>query len=160
MFTADGTQLEVAPNGRRAMAAVIDSLVAVVLTAIAGAVSSAAGASAVAQVQVMVAALAGSIMIYMVLPTILTGQSLGKRLTQPATMVVDRMTGHLPTPLRVVTHYVPILFGLLISGGLAGAPLAGMIGLSFFMTRDGASLGDKLSKTAVVIARYRPVRVR
>jgi uncharacterized RDD family membrane protein YckC len=94
---------------------------------------------------------------FLILPSAFRGQTIGKRLTY--TMLVDRATGQLPTLNRVLMHYMPPVVGFLLLGPTGiGAPLALMLGLSFLMTRDGSSLGDKLAKTVVVIARYRPER--
>jgi hypothetical protein len=59
----------------------------------------------------------------------------------------------------VFAHY-GIPFAVLVALPGFGAPLGLMLGLSFLMTKDGASLGDRLGKTAVIVARYRPERIR
>jgi uncharacterized RDD family membrane protein YckC len=140
------------------VAAAIDTLAAVVVTAIAIGIAIAAGLDDATVQSVVLGAMAGMVAIYLILPTALTGQSVGKRLTH--IMLVDRQTGHLPAPTKVVYHYLPMFLVLVLFGGAPGAPAALMAGFSFYMTRDGTSIGDKLAKTAVVIARYRPERVR
>lgn len=90
-----------------------------------------------------------------VVPTLRTGQTLGKRFTY--IMTVDRETGHLPSVGQVVRRYivpmvaVPALFQM-------GAFLALFYGLSYAMGRDQLSLADRLAKTVVVVARYKPTR--
>lgn len=90
-----------------------------------------------------------------VVPTSRTGQTLGKRFTY--VMVVDRETGDLPSVLQVVRRYgipmvaIPALLQM-------GAFLSLFFGLSYAMSRDQLSLADRLAKTVVVIARYRPTR--
>jgi uncharacterized RDD family membrane protein YckC len=158
VVTADGTPLELAGPGRRAMAAVID--IAVVMlgwgTALGIALAADYNDNTVAVIQQAV--MLGLFLGYFLFPTIRRGQSLGKKLTH--IMLVDRTTGHLPTANKALMHYLPTLFALFLFGPQGGGPLAVLVGLSFLMTRDGMSLGDKLAKTAVVIARYRPERVR
>ena len=90
-----------------------------------------------------------------VVPTLRTGQTLGKRLTY--IMTVDRETGYLPSSSQVIRRYivqmvaVPALFQM-------GAFLALFYGLSYAMGRDQLSLPDRLAKTVVVVARYTPTR--
>ena len=90
-----------------------------------------------------------------IVPTLRTGQTLGKRFTY--IMCVDRETGNLPTPAQLIRRYivpmvaVPALFQM-------GAFLALFYGLSYAMGRDQLSLADRLAKTVVVVARYRPTR--
>jgi uncharacterized RDD family membrane protein YckC len=90
-----------------------------------------------------------------VVPTLRTGQTLGKRFT--FIMTVDRETGNLPTLNQVIRRYivpmvaVPALFQM-------GAFLALFFGLSYAMGRDQLSLADRLAKTVVVVARYKPTR--
>jgi uncharacterized RDD family membrane protein YckC len=88
-------------------------------------------------------------------PTVRTGQTLGKRFTY--VMTVDRDTGNLPSASQVIRRYmvpmvaVPVLFQM-------GAFLALFFGLSYAMGRDQLSLADRLARTVVVVARYKPVR--
>jgi uncharacterized RDD family membrane protein YckC len=91
-----------------------------------------------------------------VIPTIRTGQSLGKRFT--FIMTVDRATGNLPSVGQVVRRYivpmvaVPALFFQL------GGFVALFFGLSYAMSRDQLSLADRFAQTVVVVARYTPTR--
>jgi len=89
--------------------------------------------------------------LWFILPTAFFGQTLGKRLTH--IMLVDRATGNLPPLGRVVTRY-----GVALLVAIIFQPVALILGLSFFASRDGLSLLDRLGKTAVVIARYKPAR--
>jgi uncharacterized RDD family membrane protein YckC len=93
-----------------------------------------------------------------IIPTIRTGQTFGKRATY--LMTVDRATGDLCTPRQVIIRYlVPMAAILLIVAlGPIGPFLALYFGLSYMMGRDQVSLADRLAKTIVVIARYKPSR--
>jgi uncharacterized RDD family membrane protein YckC len=96
------------------------------------------------------------IIVYLIVPTYRGGQTLGKRYTYM--MVVDRATGQLPTLNQVVRRYTIPAFAVVLlqqTGGL----IALMYGVSFLMNRDQVSLADRMAKTAVVIARYRPARL-
>jgi uncharacterized RDD family membrane protein YckC len=152
---------ELAPSGRRAVAAFIDLvIVGIAAGAIVGigALMTTNGKNGNADtVQGIVTAVALAVLLaYFVLPTTLSGQTVGKRLTH--IVVVDRETGDLPRVSRVVTRYaVPIMCLLLL--GFFGALLAVMAGLSFLMSKELISLGDRLGKTIVVVARYKPQRV-
>lgn len=90
-----------------------------------------------------------------VVPTLRTGQTLGKRFTY--VMTVDRETGNLPSVGQVIRRYmvpmvaIPALFQM-------GAFLSLFFGLSYAMGRDQLSLADRLAKTVVVVARYKPAR--
>jgi uncharacterized RDD family membrane protein YckC len=90
-----------------------------------------------------------------VIPTVRTGQTLGKRLTY--IMTVDRDTGDLPGVGQVLRRYfvpmisIPALFQL-------GAFLSLFFGLSYSMGRDQLSLPDRFARTVVVVARYTPTR--
>jgi uncharacterized RDD family membrane protein YckC len=160
VFTEDGTQLELAQTGRRATAAAIDVVIMIgvyfAIITIVDALTAFKKDSGPA-FAVSTGTLVAVVFAFLVIPTVFSGQSIGKRFTK--VMLVDKTTGHLPTPSRVLLHYLPAIAALLILPGF-GAPLALMIGLSFLLTRDGLSLGDKVSKSVVVIARYRPERVR
>jgi uncharacterized RDD family membrane protein YckC len=89
------------------------------------------------------------------IPTLRTGQTLGKRFTY--VMTVDRDTGKLPSLSQVIRRYmvpmvaIPVLFQM-------GAFLSLFFGLSYAMGRDQLSLADRLAKTVVVVARYKPTR--
>jgi uncharacterized RDD family membrane protein YckC len=148
---------ELAPSGRRATAALID----VVIVGLSGAAIIAIGAAVETKankdtVQGIVTAVALAVLLaYFVLPTTITGQTIGKRLTH--IVVVDRETGNLPRISRVLTRYaIPIVALLLL--GFFGALLAIMAGLSFLMAKDLLSLGDRVGKTIVIVARYKPQR--
>jgi uncharacterized RDD family membrane protein YckC len=148
---------ELAPSGRRATAALID----IVIVGLAGAAIIAIGAIVETKankntVQGIVTAVALAVLLaYFVLPTTISGQTFGKRLTH--IVVVDRETGNLPRISRVLTRYaIPIVALLLL--GFFGALLAIMAGLSFLMAKDLLSLGDRVGKTIVIVARYKPQR--
>jgi uncharacterized RDD family membrane protein YckC len=148
---------ELAPSGRRALAAFID----LVIVGFLGAAVIAIGAAIETKgnkdtVQGIVTAIALAVLLsYFVLPTTISGQTIGKRLTH--IMVVDRETGNLARVSRVLTRYaIPIVALLLL--GFFGALLAIMAGLSFLMAKDLQSLGDRVGKTIVVVARYKPQR--
>jgi len=148
---------ELAPSGRRTTAALID----LVIVGIAGAAIVGIGAAIETTankdtVQGIVTAVALAVLLaYFVLPTTVTGQTIGKRLTH--IVVVDRETGNLPRISRVLTRYaIPIIALLLL--GFFGALLAIMAGLSFLMAKDLQSLGDRVGKTIVIVARYKPQR--
>lgn len=95
------------------------------------------------------------ILALIVIPTIRTGQTLGKRLTY--IMTVDRLSGNLPTVGQVVRRYVvpAVMMPLVIP---LGAYLSLFFALSYAMGRDQQSLADRLARTIVVVARYRPAR--
>lgn len=95
------------------------------------------------------------ILVLFLIPTYRTGQTLGKRMTY--IMTVDRETGNLPSIGQILRRYIvpmvaiPALFQM-------GAFLALFFGLSYAMGRDQLSLADRLAKTVVVVARYKPTR--
>jgi uncharacterized RDD family membrane protein YckC len=95
------------------------------------------------------------VIVYLILPTWRTGQTLGKRYTY--CMVVDRGTGQLPGLPQTIQRYLLPAFAVALLGQY-GPIVALFIALSFLMSRDQVSLLDRLAKTAVVIARYRPAR--
>ena len=148
---------ELAPSGRRATAALIDiaivGLLGAAIIAIGAIVETKANKDTV---QGIVTAVALAVLLaYFVLPTTISGQTFGKRLTH--IVVVDRETGNLPRISRVLTRYaIPIVALLLL--GFFGALLAIMAGLSFLMAKDLLSLGDRVGKTIVIVARYKPQR--
>jgi uncharacterized RDD family membrane protein YckC len=147
--------LEQPTLGRRLTASFIDvvTLLAgyVALTAVAYAVVTGDAARYAALIVLFEALVLG----LFVIPTLRTGQTLGKRFTY--IMCVDRETGHLPSVAQVVRRYVvpmvavPALLQM-------GAFLALFFGLSYTMGRDQVSLADRIARTAVVVARYQPPR--
>jgi uncharacterized RDD family membrane protein YckC len=88
-------------------------------------------------------------------PTIRTGQTLGKRMTY--LMTVDRATGNLCRVPQVITRYIIPMAVIPLAPPL-GPFLALYFGLSYMMGRDQVSLADRIAKTIVVIARYKPSR--
>jgi len=147
--------LEQPTLGRRLTASFIDvvTLLAgyVALTAVAYAVVTGDAARYAALIVLFEALVLG----LFVIPTLRTGQTLGKRFTY--IVCVDRETGHLPSVAQVVRRYVvpmvavPALLQM-------GAFLALFFGLSYTMGRDQVSLADRIARTAVVVARYQPPR--
>ena len=95
------------------------------------------------------------LLVYLILPTAWTGQTLGKRYTY--CMVVDRATGQLPTTGQVIRRYIIPAFAFALLS-TTGAVIGLLYGFSFLMNRDQISLSDRLARTAVVIARYKPER--
>ena len=95
------------------------------------------------------------VVVYFIVPIYRSGQTLGKRYTY--TMVVDRGTGLRPKVGQVINRYLVPAF-LVPLAFPTGALLAAFLGLSFLMSRDQISLLDRLARTAVVIARYKPDR--
>ncbi len=146
--------LELPTITRRLMATVIDGLIFVVLCVGGGFPLGVATNSIVAVlvwIELMVVA------VYVV-PTVRTGQTLGKRLTY--LMCVDRVTGDLCSPRQVLIRYVVpmVAIAVLLPLGPIGPFVALYFGISYMMGRDQASLADRLAKTIVVIARYKPSR--
>jgi hypothetical protein len=72
-------------------------------------------------------------------------------------MTVDRATGDLLTWRQAVTRYIIPMAAIPILPPI-GAFLALYFGLSYMMGRDQVSLADRLAKSIVVIARYKPSR--
>jgi len=147
--------LEQPTLGRRLTASLIDVVTTVAVFAASGAVAYAAlGSTAAFTITLMVLFELWVVGLY-IIPTLRTGQTLGKRFTY--VMCVDRETGHLPTLGQLIRRYivpmvaVPALFQM-------GAFLALFYGLSYAMGRDQLSLADRLAKTVVVVARYKPTR--
>jgi uncharacterized RDD family membrane protein YckC len=143
--------LELPTLGRRTAAMIIDAVTFVALSAAGGVGLLAATGSGIALliwVELMVVG------VYIV-PTVRTGQTFGKRVTY--LMAVDRATGDLLTSRQVLTRYIvqmaviPLLFPL-------GPFIALYFGTSWVMGRDQVSLPDRLAKSIVVIARYKPSR--
>ncbi len=147
---------EAAPLGRRLAALGIDVLtMGAVFLGITSLLVSVASDS-VGAVILLVTALFVLFNAYFVLPTVRSGQTLGKRFTH--IMVVDAETGELPTWRRATLRYiVPIVLviGLPGSLGLMGALL---FGISWVLIDTRVGLMDRLGQTRVVLARYRPER--
>jgi uncharacterized RDD family membrane protein YckC len=155
LVTAQG--LEIPTLGRRLTAAGIDIVTLLALwSAIVYPVTLGVGASRGFPAFITeVGTMEFLILAYLVFPTWWVGQTLGKRYTY--CMVVDRATGQLPTLGQTIIRYLIPAFAfalLLTTGGI----IAVFYALSFIMSRDQVSLADRLAKTAVVIARYRPER--
>jgi uncharacterized RDD family membrane protein YckC len=93
---------------------------------------------------------------YFVLPTARTGQTLGKRLVH--IMVVDAETGQLPSWRRASIRYiVPVVLIIGLPGSL-GLMVALLFGVSWLLIDTRIGLMDRLARTRVVVARYRPER--
>ena len=155
MVTAEG--LEIPSAGRRATAAGIDTITLLVLyLVIVYPIIFGLGLTGIPAVITGIGTPVFLIIVYLIVPTYRGGQTLGKRYTY--LMVVDRATGQLPTLNQVVRRYAIPAFAVVLlqqTGGL----IALMYGVSFLMNRDQVSLADRMAKTAVVIARYRPERL-
>jgi len=155
LVTADG--LEIPSAGRRATAAAIDTITLLVLyLVIVYPIIFGLGLTGIPAVITGIGTPVFLIIVYLIVPTYRGGQTLGKRYTYM--MVVDRATGQLPTLNQVVRRYAIPAFAVVLlqqTGGL----IALMYGVSFLMNRDQVSLADRMAKTAVVIARYRPERL-
>ena len=143
--------LELPTLGRRTAAMLIDGLTFVALSAAGGAAllaTTGTGIALLIWIELMV------IGVYIV-PTARTAQTFGKRVTY--LMTVDRASGDLLTARQIVTRYIvpmaviPLLFPL-------GLFIALYFGMSWVMGRDQVSLADRLAKSIVVIARYKPSR--
>ena len=146
--------LELPTIGRRVVATLIDGVIFLVLAVGGGfplGVATNNIVAVLAWIELMVVA------VY-VIPTIRTGQTFGKRLTY--LMCVDRATGDLCPPRQVLIRYlVPmVVIAVLLPLGPIGPFVALYFGISYMMGRDQASLADRLAKTIVVIARYKPSR--
>ena len=153
--------LEQPTNGRRVVAALIDvvTVLAVFLVGfyLAYAISGVRTGKnpSTALIVIFVVWVEVLILGAFVLPTLMTGQTLGKRMTY--LMTVDRRTGNLLTPVQVVRRYaIPMLAIPLLQQ--MGGFLSLFYGLSFSMGRDQTSLADRMGRSVVVVARYRPVR--
>jgi len=145
------TFLELPTLGRRFMATVIDALTFIALSAAGGIPLGVATGSFIPVLIWIELMIVG---VYIV-PTVRTAQTLGKRKTY--LMTVDRASGDLLTVSQAVTRYiVPMaVFPFLLP---LGPFLALYFGLSYMMGRDQVSLADRLAKSIVVIARYKPSR--
>ncbi len=155
LVTAEG--LEIPATGRRVTAAAIDAITMIAIwAAIVYPITLGVGLSSGTPALITeIGTMEFLILVYLILPTWRTGQTLGKRYTY--TMVVDRATGQLPTLAQVVRRYIipAFAFALLVT---TGAVIALIFALSFLMNKEQVSLADRFAKTAVVIARYRPER--
>ena len=154
---AVGGAIEIPSNGRRMTAAIIDGVTsAAVWSVIALPLVLGPGLDkGVPLSLVLFGTSAFLILAYFIYPTYTRGQTLGKRYTY--TMVVDRATGQLPKLGQAINRYLIPAF-LLAIGGSLGPVLVLFLAMSFLMSRDQISLLDRLARTAVVIARYKPVR--
>jgi uncharacterized RDD family membrane protein YckC len=94
--------------------------------------------------------------LYFVVPTARTGQTLGKRLVH--IMVVDAESGQLPAWRRASIRYiVPVVLIIGLPGSL-GLMVALLFGISWLLIDTRIGLMDRLGRTRVVVARYRPER--
>jgi hypothetical protein len=143
--------LELPTLGRRVVATIIDALTFLAL-AVGGGVPLGAATGSVIVVLIWVELMAVGVYI---VPTIRTGQTLGKRMTY--LMTVERASGDLLTWRETVIRYIVPMAAIPILPPI-GAFLALYFGLSYMMGRDQVSLADRLAKSIVVIARYKPSR--
>ena len=143
--------LELPTLGRRVVATIIDALTVLAL-AVGGGVPLGVATGSVIAVLIWVELMA--VAVYIV-PTIRTGQTLGKRMTY--LMTVERVSGDLLTWREAVIRYIVPMAALPILPPI-GAFLALYFGLSYMMGREQVSLADRLAKSIVVIARYKPSR--
>jgi uncharacterized RDD family membrane protein YckC len=149
--------LEIPSTGRRVTAALIDVITMAALWAfIFYPVTLGAGLTkGVPYLITEVGSMEFVFLVYLILPIYFRGQTLGKRYTY--TMVVDRATGDLPSMSAIIRRYIiPAAAWALLF--VSGALLALIYATSFLLNRDQVSLADRFAKTAVVIARYKPVR--
>lgn len=155
LVTAEG--LEIPATGRRVTAAAIDAITMIAIwSAIVYPVTL--GASLTTGLPAFITEVGTMeflMLVYLIIPIWRSGQTLGKRYTH--TMVVNRATGGLPDLAQVIRRYIipAFAFALLVT---TGAVIALIFALSFLMNKEQVSLADRFSKTAVVIARYRPER--
>lgn len=149
--------LELPTLGRRLTASVVDAitLVAVYVGSISITFQATGADYGLPAVLIFVGWLEFWFVVLLVIPTFRTGQTLGKRFTY--LMCVDRATGNLGSVRQVLIRYVGAMFVIPLLVPM-GAFLALFYGLSYAMGRDQVSLADRIAKTAVVIARYRPTR--
>ena len=146
-----GAFLEQPTISRRAVATIIDAITFLAL-AVGGAFPIGVATGNVIAVLVWVELMA--VAVY-VIPTIRTGQTLGKRMTY--LMTVDRVTGDLLPWRQALIRYLVPMAALPLFPPI-GPFLALYFGLSYMMGRDQVSLADRLAKSIVVIARYKPSR--
>ncbi len=149
--------LEQPTSGRRLVAALIDVVTFVAVFVVSTMLTIQAGGfeSNGSRLAVIVVWLEIWLVVLFGVPTWRTGQTLGKRFTY--IMTVDRVSGDLLTATQVLRRYaipavaIPVLLQM-------GAFLSLFYGLSFSLGRDQISLADRLARSIVVVARYRPVR--
>jgi uncharacterized RDD family membrane protein YckC len=150
---------EAAPVGRRLAALGIDlAVMGAVYLAIVNITSSLVDPNdqSVGFLIAVVVALFVVFNLYFVLPTARTGQTLGKRLVH--IMVVDAETGQLPSWRRASMRYiVPVVLIIGLPGSL-GLMVALLFGVSWLLIDTRIGLMDRLGRTRVVVARYRPER--
>ncbi len=152
-----GEPLEIPSTGRRMTAAFIDVITMLAIWAVIYGIALAAGVkSGYPLFAVEVGTMEFLVLVYLILPTAWTGQTLGKRYTY--CMVVDRATGQLPSTGQVIRRYIIPAFAFALLS-TTGAVIGLIYGLSFLMNRDQISLADRFARTAVVIARYKPERI-
>lgn len=147
--------LEQPTLGRRLVASLIDVVTMVGLFAATFAIVVAVFSSDGARFAGIIVAFELWTLVLFLIPTARTGQTLGKRFTY--IMTVDRLTGNLPSVGQVILRYVVPMVAVPALGQL-GPFLALFFGLSYAMGRDQLSLADRLGKTVVVVARYKPTR--
>jgi uncharacterized RDD family membrane protein YckC len=142
--------LELPTLGRRTVAMLIDGLTFLALSAGVGIPLALLtnGVALVLWIELMVVG------VYIV-PTVRTGQTFGKRVTY--LMTVDRASGDLLTGRQVLLRYI-VQMAVIPLLGYIGPFIALYFGLSWVMGRDQVSLPDRLAKSIVVIARYKPSR--
>jgi uncharacterized RDD family membrane protein YckC/DnaJ-domain-containing protein 1 len=151
---------EAAPVGRRLAALSIDlvtagAIVAGLQSALGYLLEDSRGELSVGATVILQVSFFVLLFAYFVIPTARSGQTLGKRLTH--VMAVDAETGGLPTPRRAALRYLlPIVFVAALGqlGALAGL----LIGVSWMLIDTRIGLMDRLGRTRVVVARYRPAR--
>lgn len=149
--------LEIPSTGRRMTAALVDVITMLAIWAVVYGIALAAGVkTGYPLFAVEVGTMEFLVLVYLILPTAWTGQTLGKRYTY--CMVVDRATGQLPSTGQVIRRYIIPAFAFALLS-TTGAVIGLIYGLSFLMNRDQISLADRFARTAVVIARYKPERV-
>lgn len=147
--------LEQPTIGRRLTASIIDVVTLVAVFAASFGIAFALIGSDGGRVVALIVLIEAWIVGLFVVPTLRTGQTLGKRFTY--VMTVDRATGNLPSAGQVIRRYVIPMVAIPALGQL-GPFLALFFGLSYAMGRDQLSLADRLASTVVVVARYRPAR--
>jgi uncharacterized RDD family membrane protein YckC len=150
---------EAAPVGRRLAALAIDLVVmGAVYLAIVN-ITSALVDPDDQSVGFLIAVVTGLFVVfnlYFVVPTARTGQTLGKRLVH--IMVVDAESGQLPAWRRASIRYiVPVVLIIGLPGSL-GLMVALLFGISWLLIDTRIGLMDRLGRTRVVVARYRPER--
>lgn len=147
--------LEQPTIGRRLTASVIDVVTLVAVFAASFGIAFAVISADNARLAALIVLIEAWIIGLFVVPTVRTGQTLGKRFTY--VMTVDRATGNLPSVAQTIRRYIIPMVAIPALGQL-GPFLALFFGLSYAMGRDQFSLADRLASTAVVVARYRPAR--